>query len=136
MERLLILGGTGFLGAHVVRLLAERGHAVCVFNRGQTKEDLPASVQHVSGDFGSFGWSGEVISVVPEKLPEKLRVPFDTDHHVVLDSTRIRAELLYAEKISMHAALRDTIVCERRNPPTVPPVFDYDAEDHVLATIR
>jgi nucleoside-diphosphate-sugar epimerase len=40
MERILVLGGTGFLGAHVVRLLSECGHAVCVFNRGKTEAHL------------------------------------------------------------------------------------------------
>jgi nucleoside-diphosphate-sugar epimerase len=330
VARILVLGGTGFLGAHVVRILSERGHTVCVFNRGRTEGELPASVQHVQGNFATFtdrlqelrayapdvvidmvpyydknghgvthfagvasravvitsgdvyrafarawgtepgppdpvpltedaplrntpspdfgdeidfdnadveragggntampatvlrmaaiygpgdplhrlfryvkrmddgrpaiildarlaqwrfsrcyvvnaaeavavaavtakaagraynvasahtpreadwvrciaeahGWGGEIMSIAGDQLPEQLRVPFDTDQHLVLDSSRIRAEVSYAEPISMHEALQNTIEWERRNPPSSPPEFDYDAEDAVLSTIR
>jgi len=34
--RILILGGTGFLGPHEVHLALERGHSVTIFNRGRT----------------------------------------------------------------------------------------------------
>jgi 2'-hydroxyisoflavone reductase len=33
--RLLILGGTGFIGPHQVRYALARGHHVTVFNRGR-----------------------------------------------------------------------------------------------------
>ncbi len=48
--RLLILGGTGFIGPWQVRYAVERGHHVTVFNRGKHQADLPASVEHLSGD--------------------------------------------------------------------------------------
>jgi nucleoside-diphosphate-sugar epimerase len=48
--RLLLLGGTRFLGPHVVRHLVEAGHSVAVFHRGQTHSDLPGSVAHILGD--------------------------------------------------------------------------------------
>lgn len=34
--KILILGGTGFLGPHTVNYALERGHAVTLFNRGKT----------------------------------------------------------------------------------------------------
>ena len=40
--RLLILGGTGFIGPHQVRYALARGHQVTVFNRGRQKEAGPA----------------------------------------------------------------------------------------------
>lgn len=48
--RVLLLGGTRFLGPYVVRHLFEAGHAVGVFHRGQTHANLPPSVVHILGD--------------------------------------------------------------------------------------
>ena len=39
-KRILILGGTGFLGPHLVWDALKRGHEVTMFNRGQTAPDL------------------------------------------------------------------------------------------------
>jgi nucleoside-diphosphate-sugar epimerase len=48
--RVLIIGGTKFIGPYVVRHLLDRGHDVTVFHRGQTQADLPPSVRHIHGD--------------------------------------------------------------------------------------
>jgi len=52
--RILILGGTKFVGPHVVRGLAARGHEITVFHRGVTETELPEGVHHIHGDFASF----------------------------------------------------------------------------------
>lgn len=46
----LVIGGTGFIGAYVVRALLAGGHTVAVFHRGQTRASLPASVVQILGD--------------------------------------------------------------------------------------
>src|SRR5918911_2557766 len=48
--RILIIGGTRFVGPPVVRRLVKAGHSVTVFHRGQTETDLPAAVRHLYGD--------------------------------------------------------------------------------------
>lgn len=48
--RILILGGTGFIGPYQVRYAVDRGHSVTVFNRGRRQADLPAGVTHLQGD--------------------------------------------------------------------------------------
>ncbi|MEZ5461717.1 NAD-dependent epimerase/dehydratase family protein [Dokdonella sp.] len=48
--RILILGGTGFIGPYQVRYALSRGHQVTVFNRGQREADLPAAVEFLRGD--------------------------------------------------------------------------------------
>lgn len=48
--RILIIGGTGFIGPWVVRRLVGYGHVVTVFHRGQTTADLPSAVAHIKGD--------------------------------------------------------------------------------------
>lgn len=45
--RILIIGGTSFMGPHVVNLLSEQGHDIAVFHRGKTEADLPANMQHI-----------------------------------------------------------------------------------------
>lgn len=48
--RLLVLGGTLFLGRHVVEAALARGHEVTLFNRGLTAPGLFPEAEHVAGD--------------------------------------------------------------------------------------
>jgi len=48
--RILILGGTGFIGPHQVRAALERGHEVTLFNRGVSNPDLFPELETLIGD--------------------------------------------------------------------------------------
>jgi len=48
--KILILGGTAFLGPHVVRCARARGHEVTLFNRGRTNTHLFPDVEKLVGD--------------------------------------------------------------------------------------
>ena len=48
--RVLIIGGTGFIGRWIVRALVEQAHEVQVFHRGRTIAPLPPSVAHIQGE--------------------------------------------------------------------------------------
>ena len=48
--RLLILGGTGFIGPHVVQTALDRGHEVTIFNRGKSATHLFPQVEKLKGD--------------------------------------------------------------------------------------
>lgn len=48
--RLLILGGTGFIGPHQVRYALDRGHKITLFNRGRTNPGLFPQVEKLQGD--------------------------------------------------------------------------------------
>ncbi|HZT16974.1 MAG TPA: NAD-dependent epimerase/dehydratase family protein [Gaiellaceae bacterium] len=48
--RILVLGGTQFLGRHVVEHALARGHEVTLFNRGRTRPDLFPAVERLRGD--------------------------------------------------------------------------------------
>jgi 2'-hydroxyisoflavone reductase len=48
--KILILGGTGFIGPNQVRYALARGHDVTIFNRGRQKEDWPGHVEELLGD--------------------------------------------------------------------------------------
>jgi 2'-hydroxyisoflavone reductase len=48
--RILIIGGTRFLGRHLVHSALARGHEVTLFNRGLTNPDLFPQVETILGD--------------------------------------------------------------------------------------
>jgi nucleoside-diphosphate-sugar epimerase len=48
--KILVIGGTGFIGPFVVRDLAAGGHEVAVFHRGGHLADLPPGVVRIQGD--------------------------------------------------------------------------------------
>ena len=47
---ILILGGTGFIGPHMVREALRRGHNVTLFNRGRTNSTLFPDLETIKGD--------------------------------------------------------------------------------------
>jgi len=47
---LLVLGGTGFIGPHLVRYAVARGHTVTIFTRGKRQAELPDGVIRLIGD--------------------------------------------------------------------------------------
>jgi len=48
--KILIIGGTNFIGPWVVRHLVTMGHDVTIFHRGKTKAELPENVHHIFGE--------------------------------------------------------------------------------------
>lgn len=48
--RILILGGTEFLGRHLIENALSKGHDVTLFNRGQTNPELFAQIEKLRGD--------------------------------------------------------------------------------------
>jgi 2'-hydroxyisoflavone reductase len=48
--KILILGGTGFIGPHQVRYAQYRGHEVTLFNRGRTSSDMFPELETLIGD--------------------------------------------------------------------------------------
>jgi 2'-hydroxyisoflavone reductase len=48
--RILVIGGTNFLGRHTVEVALDRGHGVALFNRGRTNPGLFADAEELRGD--------------------------------------------------------------------------------------
>jgi nucleoside-diphosphate-sugar epimerase len=80
-------------------------------------------------------WPGRVVAVPRHQAPPHLVLPYNFDQHLFMDSTRIRAELGYAESVPVSEALRRTVECEQANPPQQldPAQYDYRAEDEAIA---
>lgn len=47
--KILMLGGTGFIGPNMVQYAVDRGHEVSIFTRGNSKSETPG-VEHLVGD--------------------------------------------------------------------------------------
>ena len=56
--RVLVIGGTNFIGPHVVRRLAGMGHEVTVYHTGAHEADMPAAVRHVHDERARIPVSG------------------------------------------------------------------------------
>lgn len=48
--KILVIGGTRFLGYHLVRKLLTQGHEITLFNRGLTPDDFGHAVKRLKGD--------------------------------------------------------------------------------------
>lgn len=52
--RILVIGGTRFMGPVVVQRLHNLGHEITIFHRGQRPATLPSDIQHIQGDRDSL----------------------------------------------------------------------------------
>jgi nucleoside-diphosphate-sugar epimerase len=94
--RVLVIGGTGFIGPDVVRRLSADGHAIALFHRGQTQADLPAHVLHILGDRHQLAASaGELRHFAPDIVLDMF--PYnDEDATMVMGTVRGMARRVVA----------------------------------------
>ncbi len=101
--RILILGGTGFIGPHQVRYALSRGHKVTLFNRGKQKKEWPGEVEELLGDRNTGdlkaleGREWDVCIDNPTTLPFWVR----DAGHVLRDKVQ---QYIFISTISVYAA--------------------------------
>ncbi|PPA70581.1 NAD-dependent epimerase/dehydratase family protein [Jeotgalibacillus proteolyticus] len=92
----LILGGTQFVGRHMVESALKAGHTVTIFNRGKTNQDLFPEVEKRVGDRngdlsaleeGSWDTVIDVSGYVPSQVKATVNLLKDRVKHYVLIST-------------------------------------------------
>jgi len=83
----------------------------------------------------ALDWPGRVIALAQADTPKHLLASYNFDQHLFMDSSRIRAELGYAECVPVDEALRRTIEWEKANPPERIDLaqYDYQAEDGTIS---
>lgn len=83
-------------------------------------------------------WQGKIISVPKEKFPPTMQEDLDFNHHLVVDTSKIRSGLGFKEQVPLDKALIRTIHWELDNPPAKidPKEFDYKSEDVLLSTLK
>jgi nucleoside-diphosphate-sugar epimerase len=106
-----------------------------VYNVGEPDALSEAEWIHAIGQ--ETGWQGEVVTLPSERLPASMRDGLNFSQDWVVDTSRIRNDLGFTEKVPRAEGLRRTIAWERANPPSPldPTVFDYAIEDEVLGTV-
>jgi 2'-hydroxyisoflavone reductase len=122
--RLLVIGGTQFVGRALVEGAVRRGHDVTIFHRGQVEpDDLPV-VEHVHGDrhedldlVGDRRWDAVVDThaYFPRDVREAgLALSEVTSHYTLVSSTSVHPD--------------DAPAGSTEGSPTYPPLFDEEAE--------
>ena len=126
MTGVLVIGGTVFIGPSVVRQLAQSGHEVAVFHRGQNEIALPEGVRHVHGDRADIAASrGEIASFGPEVVVD-MRAMTEADARAVVDTVRGIAKRYVA--ISSMDVYRAYGRLHGSEPgPALTPPFDEDS---------
>ncbi|MEZ4450400.1 MAG: NAD-dependent epimerase/dehydratase family protein [Nannocystaceae bacterium] len=98
--RILVLGGTGFVGPPIVEALRSRGHTVTIFNRGRTNPGLFADLEQLRGDrevgdlsaLRGRSWDAvvDVSGVVPSWVEASARLLAPVvDRYVLISSTSV-----------------------------------------------
>jgi nucleoside-diphosphate-sugar epimerase len=65
--KILIIGGSGFIGPYLVRDLLKEGHTVALFNRGRSSAQTPPSISRIYGDRKDLpSFSEELKRIAPE----------------------------------------------------------------------
>src|SRR5882724_2577303 len=107
--RILILGGTQFLGRRTVDAALARGHQVTLFNRGQTRPDLFPDVEKLRGDRDGdltalTGRDFDAVIVtsgrVPRLVAETLVALGDVGHYAFVSTISVYADLSATQIVS------------------------------------
>ena len=82
----------------------------------------------------ALGWEGKVVVLPKEKLPESMHADFRAEQDLTVDTSRIRNELGYKEKVLTREAIQITADWELKNPPANidPADYNYETEDRIL----
>ena len=96
--RILIIGGTAFVGRHITAAALAAGHDVTVFNRGRRNPGLFPQATHLVGDRntdlsalsgGRVGCDDQRLRLLPAPGPRALAAALDGrgGHHIFISST-------------------------------------------------
>ncbi len=106
-----------------------------IYNVGEPKALSEAEWVRVVGD--TAGWNGAIVAMPEEILPAHLASPYNWRQSLAAETSRIRTELGYQEKIPPEEAQQKAVEWERANPPVEIDAkrFDYAAEDLALSRL-
>jgi len=105
--RVLVIGGTAFMGPHVVRSLVSKGHEVLIYHRGEHEPELPASVRHIHSPLASFpvlSFPTELVAWKPDVVLHMVAMGERDAHAVVRAFKGVARRLVVPSSGDVYAA--------------------------------
>ncbi|MEM7735945.1 MAG: NAD-dependent epimerase/dehydratase family protein [Deinococcota bacterium] len=107
--KLLVIGGTRFVGRHLVEEAQKRGHDITLFNRGKSNADLFPAITHIRGDrdvpselaqLSAGAWDAviDTCGYFPRQVREVLEVIPKDAHYVFISSISVYAQQTVAHQ--------------------------------------
>ena len=119
--RILIIGGTAFIGPHVARLLQEAGHAVTVFHRGLTEASLPPQVSHIHGDQAQLAkFKPELVELSPEVVLHMVPACAQDAWTLMCSLRGIARRVVVISSLDVHRAYNRLLRIEPGPPDPIP----------------
>ena len=119
--KVLIVGGTGFIGPKVLGELCDRGHDVALFHRGQTAREPPKTVSEILGDRDELsGFKRRFADFNPDVVPHM--IAFMKQHAEVAAKTfaGIARRMVMISSQDVYRAYGRIIEVEPGEPDAVP----------------
>jgi len=129
--KILILGGTGFIGSHLARSLLGDGHDVAVFHRTETETSSGHAVIYIHGDRSELQKYSQQLHAFSAQVVIDLISFTEQDARSTVDTFRGRAErLICASSMDVYRAYG--MFCRLETGPVASHPF---AEDAALRTV-
>ncbi len=122
-KKILMLGGTGFIGPNMVKYAVERGHEVSIFTRGNSKSEI-SGVEHLVGD------RNDDLSALKGRKWDVVLDNNSRDYRWVQLSTKVLRKscdhYVFVSSISAYDVAADE--SKPKNEPLWKPVIDEDSK--------
>lgn len=137
--KVLVIGGTSFIGPAVVQRLVDTGHDVTVFNRGQTPAELPEGVGRITGTREAIGEFRNQFEKLAPDVAIDMRPMTEREIRLVVDAVKgIVSRVVAISSMDVYQAFGRLIGTEPGPPVDLPlnedslvreKLFPYRSED-------
>lgn len=119
--RILVIGGTSFIGPRVVRRLAAQGHDVTIFHRGQTESDLPPEVEQLQGDRHNLpDFSSDFRRIAPDVVLDMILFTEEEARQSLQVFKGIAGRYVMPSSMDVYRAYGRLLQLERGTPDPIP----------------
>src|SRR5215510_12904769 len=101
----LVIGGTGFVGRHLVEVLMDGGHQITLFNRGQTNPGIYPEIEKLRGERDGDlsvldGRDWDVVFDISGYVPRVVRLSAEKLHDHVQRYVYLSSISVYADPLN------------------------------------